>query len=161
MKILVKKALIKDKPLLKKLMRPYLKELSKFIEGDINDDEYKYLDLYWKEEERVPFLVYEGKLLCGFVLVNNYCRLSQNKGARAISEFYIIPKNRGLGIGSQVATWIFNKFPGKWEVDVVGNNVKAVNFWEKTINNYTNGKFTKVVLDNDLWEGPIYSFSSK
>lgn len=160
MNVIIKQASLEEKPILKKLMKPYLKELGQFFQGDIYAEEYKYLDLYWIEPERIPYLVYFGNEPVGFVLVNSYIRISENNGARAISEFFIIEEFRNQGLGNQAATEIFRKFPGKWEVAVAKENTPALNFWEKTINEYTLGNFQKVDLNNEIWRGPIYSFSS-
>lgn len=160
MEITVKKAPIKDKPLIKKLMKPYLDELNTYFHGEINRDEYKYLNLYWEEVGRTPFLIYKDGEVCGLVLVNEYLKLLGNKGAKAIAEFYVMEKFRNRGIGKKAAVEIFNMFPGKWEVAVAQENIPGLGFWGKVIREYTQGKFIKDNVDNDSWYGPIYSFKS-
>ena len=44
---------------------------------------------------------------------------------------------------SCVAKQIFNQFPGIWETTQIPENQAAIDFWEKVVNKYSNGKFEK------------------
>ena len=63
MKVIIKQAPIKQKPVLERLMQLYLYDLSEVDDaGDLNDQgvwdrEDKYFDLYWKEPERIGHCV--------------------------------------------------------------------------------------------------------
>lgn len=164
MDIQIKQAKLDQKLILEKLLQLYFYDLSKIFDRDIQNNgdvyAYKYLDLYWKEPERIPYLVYVNDKLAGFVLVNEHILLDDDKGAKAIAEFFIVRKYRKKEIGEKVALNIFDKFIGKWEVAVDRLNTVALNFWEKVINKYTDGKFNKIVLDNKAWKGPVYSFNN-
>ena len=46
-----------------------------------------------------------------------------------------------MGIGLQVATELFNKHRGTWEVCYLRNNVPASKFWQKVIEQYTNNNY--------------------
>lgn len=50
-------------------------------------------------------------------------------------------------------TEIFKKFPGGWELKVHPNNVSALVFREKVIDNYTKGNYQKI----DNYEKAVYS----
>lgn len=65
MKLVIKQVPLAEKQLLKELLQIYFKELSQFFEEGINDDEYKYLDLYWTEKDRIPLFIYAGDALGG------------------------------------------------------------------------------------------------
>jgi hypothetical protein len=45
-----------------------------------------------------------------------------------IGEFFILAKFQSSGVGSAVAREIFTRFPGKWSVAAMPENVGAVNF---------------------------------
>lgn len=155
----IRQASLEQKPILEKLLCVYLSELYK-IDDKINEDSagYKYLDLYWTEQERAPYLIYADGKLVGFVLVNEYVVLDEDKGAKAIAEFFILSKFRNRELGTEVAFKIFDKFQGKWEIVASKENLVAEKFWDKVIRQYTKGKFSKIVLDNDIHKGPVYSF---
>lgn len=155
----IRQAGLEQKPILKKLLSIYLPELHK-IDDKVNEDstDYKYLDLYWTEPERIPYLIYADGKLAGFVLVNEYVVLNENKGAKAIAEFFILSKYRKKELGMKVVFKIFDKFPGKWEIVTSKENLVAEKFWGKVIRQYTKGKFSKIILDNDIHKGPVYSF---
>jgi predicted acetyltransferase len=98
--------------------------------------------------------------LAGFVLVSRYNYLSPEKDNWIIAEFLIMRKYRRHGIGTRVATRIFDMFPGKWQVAQVAANQPAQAFWRKVINRYTMGYYTEVFLNNDIWQGPVFSFDN-
>lgn len=109
MKVLIKQASIEEKPILKKLMEPYFEELNQFFEESRSTEEYKYLDLYWIENGRIPFLINSGETPIGLVLINSYTRIPENNGAKTIAEFYIVKEFRNKGVGTEVAIQIFGK----------------------------------------------------
>lgn len=155
----IKQAGLEQKPILEKLLSIYLPELYK-VDDKVNEacTDYKYLDLYWIEPERIPYLIYADDKLAGFVLINDYVVLNEDKGAKAIAEFFILSKFRKKELGMKVAFKIFDKFPGKWEIVARKENLVAEKFWDKVIRQYTKGKFSKIILDNDIHKGSVYSF---
>ena len=118
----------------------------------------KFLSNYWQEENRHPFFIKVDAKLAGFVLVNKHTYISDD--ANAISEFFVLKKYRRGGIGSNAAKQIFDMFPGKWEVTQTNQNKDAQESWKKVINEYTNGNYKEVVLDNEKWKGPVQIFSN-
>ncbi|MEH2152303.1 GNAT family N-acetyltransferase [Nostoc sp.] len=136
MKIEVIKATQEQKLVLCSLMELYQYDLSEIEAKEVDVCGlfgYQYLDYYWIEPERHPFLVKVNEKLAGFVLVNQHTYLHQNSNAMSIAEFFILKKYRNYGIGKQVATHIFNQFPGSWEVRQTALNLGAQAFWGKVI----------------------------
>ena len=161
--IQIKKATIKQKPVLEKLMQLYLHDFSEYDNHDLNLDglyEYKYLELYWTEEDRHPFLIYHENQIAGFALINSHVILDENKGAKAIAEFFVMRKYRRKGIGSFVAASLFDMFPGKWEVSQEKENKISHEFWVKVISEYTEGKFSEIISNDDRIHGPVQSFDN-
>ena len=121
---------------------------------------YPYLDHYWVEPERSPFLVRVNGYLAGFVLVARYNYLTGFKDDWAQAEFSIMRKYRHQGVGEYVARFIFDQFPGNWQVAQIAENAGATTFWRKVIARYTLDNFDELDLDNDHWRSPIQKFIS-
>ena len=79
---------------------------------------------------------------------------------RAIAEFFIMRKYRRRGIGCAVACQIFDRFPGKWEVQQMVSNQRAQFFWRRVIAHYTNGQYHEVTLHDERWHGPVQFFDN-
>jgi predicted acetyltransferase len=163
MKIEVVKATQQQKSVLCNLMELYQYDLSEIEAKDVDAYGlfgYQYLDYYWTESKRHPFLVKCDEKLAGFVLVNQHTYFYQDNDAMSIAEFFILKRYRNQGIAKQVATQIFNQFPGSWEVRQTALNLSAQSFWTKVISQYTNGAFDEVFLNDDRWYGPIKTFNN-
>ena len=152
-----------DKPILRNLMELYLYDFREFDGADPEPDGlygYPYLDLYWVEETRHPFLIRKDGKLAGFVLVTRYNYLSGEPDCWVIAEFFVLRKYRSSGVGEFVAQQVFDRFPGDWQVAQIAENGSATIFWRKVIQRYTGGKFQEVLLDGERWRGPVQMFRS-
>lgn len=88
---------------------------------------YRYLDAYWSEPGRVPYLLRAGGELAGLVL-------ARRVGAvMSVAEFLVLPKFRRTGVGTQAARQLFSAYPGPWEVHQVVGNHQATVFWRRAI----------------------------
>ena len=126
MKIEVSPALVDDKSLIQRMMELYQHDLSEFENNDLDSHAcfgYRFLDHYWKEKGRHPFIVRVDDKLAGFVLVNRNTHLPGNEWA--IAEFFVMRKYRRRGIGKAVAFYLFDQFREKWEVRETEANVPA------------------------------------
>jgi len=163
MNILVTPATVSERPVLRQLMELYQYDFSEFDGSDIGPlglYDYPYLDHYWVEPERLPFLVRVNGCLAGLVLVARYNYLTGLKDTWVMAEFFIMRKYRRQGIGEQVARIIFDQFPGDWQVGQITENTSAIIFWRKVISRYTHNNFQEQILNNDKWRGPIHTFTS-
>ena len=153
-----------ERPILRNLMELYLYDFSEFDQAEIGTYglfEYPYLDHYWTEPHRHPFLICLDGKLAGFVLVSRYNYLTNDKTAWIIAEFFILRKHRHKGVGEYAAHLIFDHFPGAWQVGQISENLPAKAFWRKVIDRYTGGKYEEIWLDNDHWRGSVQIFQSK
>jgi len=153
-------AFLEDKIIIRNLLELCQHDYSEFNGEDVNEHglfDYPYLDNYWTEEARKPYLVHINGKLAGFVLVR---QVEDVRGTwvNSISEFFILRKYRHQGVGKQVAFWIFNRHPGEWRVAQEKNNLSAQIFWYKIISKYTRGKFQETQDKN--WDGPVKTFYS-
>ena len=67
-------------------------------------------------------------------------------------------KYRKEGIGKQAAFYLFDLFPGTWEVAELETNLPAQIFWRKVISEYTDNNYLEIRKDN--WHGPIQHFTT-
>jgi predicted acetyltransferase len=152
-----------ERPVLRQLMELYQYDFSEFDGSDIGPSglfDYPYLDHYWVEPERSPFLVRVNGYLAGFALVARYNYLTGLRDTWVMAEFFIMRKYRRQGIGEQVARFVFDQFPGAWQVAQITENLAATAFWRKIISSYTYNTFQEYNLSNDRWHGPIQTFTS-
>ncbi|ANX13615.1 GNAT family N-acetyltransferase [Fictibacillus arsenicus] len=141
----IKNAEINDKETIKNLMQFYFYDFSEFVEAYVGNnglfDEYTYLNNYWEEKERFPYLIEKEGKIAGFILV----REVQDKDKRywSISEFFIMKKFRLSGLGKYAAHQVFQIHKGNWEVFQIESNKPAQAFWRKVIKDYTDEQFAE------------------
>ena len=127
------------------LWQLYVYDFSEMDGGDVKEDG-RYgsaVDLgeYWRDPRRHPYFVRVDGTLAGFVLVHRRGRLVDDPDVTRMSEFFVMRKYRRRGVGALVATRIFDRFPGRWEVWEIERNVAAQAFWRRVIGRYTGGRF--------------------
>jgi predicted acetyltransferase len=98
--------------------------------------------------------------LAGFVLVARYNYLTRCKDNWVMAEFFIMRKYRHQGVGEYVARYIFDQFPGTWQVGQIYENTPGISFWRNVISRYSQGNFQEYSLDNENWHGPVQTFIS-
>lgn len=159
----IQRAAIGDKPVLRNLMELCQHDYSEYDGANVDEHGlfgYKYLDNYWTEPERFPFVVRVSGKLAGFVLVRTVD--SPNQGTtHAIAEFFVMRKYRRQGVGRQVAWQIFDMFPGQWSLYQEEDNLPAQSFWRRVIAEYTQGAYTDEYLQTEEWHGPCQRFRSR
>lgn len=99
------------------------------------------LSSYCEKSDRYAFMVKVNDELAGFALINKVG--SSPDVDWNVGEFFITSKFQGKSVGSYVAEYIFNEFPGVWETSQIPENKAAIDFWGKVVSRYSNGKFEK------------------
>lgn len=120
--------------LLKSLLNAYLQELRMYRQipvGATTASEYPYLQLYWSEAGRYPFLLKVSGELAGFALVRQVAE--KPKPCMSMAEFYVSPSKRRQGVGWEAVQRLFHQFPGAWELQVIKGNQPAMEFWRRCI----------------------------
>jgi len=97
------------------------------------------LTCYFTDPKKKPFLIEVDDELAGFVFISQLEIMPEIDFY--LSEFFILAKFQNKGIGKKVAVDLFNQLKGKWAVGILPENKKALNFWRKTIVEYTAGHF--------------------
>lgn len=140
-----------DKEVLRQLMELYLYDFSEFTGEDVDRHgrySYDYLDPYWTEKERHPFLLMVDERLAGFVLVRGKAD-SGERPLHYIAEFFVMRKYRRQKVGRAAAFLAFDRFPGRWRVSQIDGNLPAQQFWRKVIGEYTGGSYREGPNESD------------
>jgi predicted acetyltransferase len=132
------------------LMQLYLYEFPYIDHLELGDDgrfPYQYFDRYWQDPGRHPFLIRADHRLAGFALVVERRILEPDARGHAITEFFVVRKQRRQGIGETAACALFKYFPGPWWVAEHAQNEPAQAFWRVVIGRYTGGHYQEATTD--------------
>jgi predicted acetyltransferase len=143
MEILVNIGKKEEKEILRNLLEKYHYEHSQYDDRDVNAlglFDYDYLDNYWTEENKFPYFIRVDDKLAGFIMINDYLE-AKFETDYTVSECFIMYKYRQKGIGKFVVKYILDKHKGKWQLNFHPKNEISKNFWKKTIEEYTKGKY--------------------
>jgi len=135
-----------EKEILRNLMEKYDYELSQYGGDDVNKlglYGFDYLDNYWQEgTTRKAFFIKVNRKLAGFaMIISDYFYLDDRKTDYVMSDFFVMYKYRGLGVGKFAANYLFDKFMGIWQLNTFNRNTNSVGFWSKVVSDYTSGKY--------------------
>jgi predicted acetyltransferase len=106
------------------------------------------------------FLIRVDSKLAGFALVQPRSYLTGDTSVFDMAELFVMRRHRRCGVGEHVASWLFDRFRGLWEVRQKAENQAATAFWRRTIGRYTDGQFEELLLDDERWRGPVQRFDS-
>ncbi len=159
--ITIHEAAFADKSKMRNLLELYKYDFSEFDpEDDVNENglyEYRYLDHYWTEDGRYPFLLRVDGKLAGLALIRRL-HYPGHESAYEMAEFFVLKKYRRTGMGQLAAKELFDRFPGTWKVAVMESNLPAKLFWQKIIAQYAQSNYRETREED--WEGPVFIFSS-
>lgn len=144
-----------EKEIILNLMQLYTYELS-FFEDETTDFKLldnglykisKYIELYWKEEKRHPYILKCNDEIAGFVL-ERFNEDDKNE----IAEFFVLNKYRKLGAGTFMAKEMFKRYKGKWEIRTLLKNKRAQEFWRKVVKEVSNNNYKECLIrDNSRY----------
>lgn len=144
-----------EKEIILNLMQLYTYELSFFEDKTTNFQLLdsglyamnKYIELYWKEENRHPYVLKFNGNLAGFVLER-----FNEENYNEIAEFFVINKYRKLGAGTFMAKEMFKRYKGKWEIRTLLKNKRAQEFWRKVVKDVSDGNYEEhLIRDNSRY----------
>lgn len=144
-KIILQTATINDYPTIQNMARFYVYDRTKYMGWECPETGlFECIDFkhYFEKQDHQAFFVKIDNELAGFVLLDKIKiieKVDWNMG-----EFFILAKFQSKGIGSQAAREIFSRFPGKWSVAAMPENLGAVKFWRRIVNEISKGQFTEV-----------------
>jgi predicted acetyltransferase len=152
-----------DRQRLEALFELYVYDFSEMLGLDVEEDGHfrvPPLDAYWTDPRCHPFLVRAEGKLAGFALVRDGSRLTGDDAVHDVAELFVMRRYRRKGVGEIAARWLFDRFPGRWEVRQKVENVAATAFWRRVLGRYTNGRFEDLAWDDARWRGPVQRFDS-
>jgi predicted acetyltransferase len=157
-------ALASDEERLSALFQLYAYDFSEILAMDVGEDGrfvVPPIGAYLEGPRRHAFLIRVGGKLAGFALIEQRSRLTGDEGVNDVSEFFVMRRYRREGVGARAAAWLFERFPGPWEVREKAENVAATAFWRRAIGAYTGGRFDEITVDDATWHGPVQRFDSR
>ncbi|MEX2393038.1 MAG: GNAT family N-acetyltransferase [Actinomycetota bacterium] len=131
----VGEASLADKPTVANLLELYQYDFSEFVPADIDERGrfgYPYLDAYWTDDDRFPFLIWVGHQLAGSVLIR---RLPD--GVMVMAEFFVMRRYRREGVGRTAAVAAIDLFRGEWSIGVFETNAPGQAFWRDVLEPYS------------------------
>lgn len=127
---------------LRNLFPLYIHDLSQFVSFDVEPDGTfrtpPSFATYWEDQSRHPFLLRADGQIAGFALVR---QMDADPAAHDMGEFFVLRRYRRSGVGRTAASALFDRFPGRWEVRELPDNLPAQAFWRRIIGDYTGGVF--------------------
>lgn len=135
-------ATIADYPTVQNMARFYIYDRTAYMGWECPENGlFECIDFkhYFENSDNKAFLIKILDEIAGFVLLDKmhvFEPVEWNMG-----EFFVLAKFQGRGVASTVARKIFQEYPGKWEVAVMPENLKAVKFWRKIISEVSRGDY--------------------
>lgn len=118
---------------------------------------YRNFSLYWSDDSRLPFLARLHGKVVGFALVTRNSEPFGDGQVWDMAEFFVLRRYRHRGIGTELATEVWRRCPGRWQIRVMEKNTHARSIWESSIAKFTGAPAhpSKFVVDGVPW----YRFS--
>lgn len=126
----------RDRPVIANLLQLMLYDLSPLYGEWIGRDgryDYAWLQDYWIEEDRYPYVILRQDQLAGFALVMAHSPLSGRTPCWFMAEFFILKAQRRCGCGQAALRQILARHRGHWEIAVINNNRSALSFWSDAL----------------------------
>lgn len=164
MKLEVASAKKKEAHIVDNLLQLYLHDFSEFEPDEIGADgrfDYPYLQHYWDDPDRYPFLFRVDGHLAGFALLRFEADPLTGRHVMDMAEFFIMRRYRDKGVGEQAAVYLWDLFPGQWQVRVLKSNERALGFWRHIIARYTDDAFAEHRGEGALANAIEFTFRSR
>lgn len=116
------------------LLQKYLCEMSAYypdLEVDGNGNyPYEHFEDYFSDPTRRAYIIYDGDSVAGFVMLNKISVFGEDID-HSVAEFFILPKFRRTGLGTDIFLVLRKQFKGQWEIKFDSTNAPAAAFWTK------------------------------
>jgi predicted acetyltransferase len=154
------------KPVLAALFAYYQYDFTEFTGEDVDDDGRfdagEMIERYTRDDpQRHGFLLKIDGNWAGLTLLHRGASLFDDPEMMDIVEFFVMRKYRRSGAGESMARAMFDRFPGRWEVRELQNNLPAQAFWRAIIGRYTGDRLEERTFDDDRWHGVVQFFDSR
>lgn len=123
-----------DKDIIKNLFPLFIHDISEYDSDEDVDArgafDIDFLEMYWRECDLIPLLIKVQERIAGFILLQTGKYAPPSKEDYYIGQFFILKGYRRKGIGKEAVRKLLNKFPGKYLVGQLPNNIPAIRFWK-------------------------------
>lgn len=135
-----------------------------FEDEDIKTLQEQYdIQQTWFEHpnELYPYLIVKDGIPAGFCLIGSKKYVPEDIDF-CVYETFILNPYRNRGIAAFAVKEILNRHRGRWMLftQSAENNVKALSFWTKTIDNYTDGHYTTIERMIDDMPKAVFQFTN-
>ncbi len=119
------------------LLRMYA-EQTRILHGfdeSVVPDQVLQSDWWQKPEDLHPYMIYRGGTPVGFCLVMGprYVAAVGEEGDYLIWEMFVDEPYRGCGVAGLAVREILSSKPGRWSVQAMPENGRAVGFWRRVV----------------------------
>jgi len=146
--------------------REWLTNVYPFYLHDLSEYDLAYYTLddrgIWMPDHRAswleddddhPLIILESGRRVGFALVNQAPSPHMQPGMDfRMSEFFVLRRHRGQGIGRRAVFALFDRFRGKWEIFELARNAVAISFWRRVIGEYGGGRHQERTDEAGVWQ---------
>jgi predicted acetyltransferase len=149
-----------QEPLLRLLLGYYCHDMAEYFQIDTNEDgTYSYpIGELWEAGCDVH-IAYLDRIPIGFAVVGSADAYVERKGTKDLREFFVLRRHRRSGVGSLMATMVWEEYPGHWLVRALRRNAAALPFWSRVLHTHTDGQFQQEVRTVSDREWSYFSFS--
>lgn len=127
------------------LAQNYEAEFSSITHKEPNAEGRFAIEVEWHAPNQGFYLFHDGKP-SGFAIIQQ-----TEEEVFDIAEFYILPCYRKKGYGKWLAFALFDLFHGAWQSRQIITAQNAIQFWQKVIQEYTNGHYAEDIVEDAHW----------
>jgi predicted acetyltransferase len=139
---------------LSRLMELYQYDCTEFTDEDVEEGGsfgYRYLDATLTEPDRHAHLLRIDGHWAGFAIVRERAEFLDSREGIDMAEFFVLRKYRRHGAGERLASGMFDRYRGAWQVRVIGPNERARSFWRDIIPRYTEADVPEREFPDEHW----------
>lgn len=107
------------------------------------------------------YLVEADGALAGFAMVAKASMLSGEAGVYDMQQFMVLRAYRRRNVGARAAQALFERYPGRWEMRQMAQNLPAQHFWRRVIGAYTAGHFSEARIAHADGDEVVQRFDSR
>jgi predicted acetyltransferase len=153
-----------ERPLFARLLQLYYYDFSE-IDPDVIDETGQYVTAGMERYGRDPgfdaWLLRVAGKLAGFALIDECSPLPDGGDRHYIHEFHVLRVYRQRGLGMAMGWEMFDRYPGGWQIEQIGPNLAAQQFWRHVINRYNGGRYTERTIQGRRFPLIIQEFNTE
>lgn len=146
-----------DRRWIEGVYRDYLDDLAPDATGvfpsldEVGHTEPDQLARWFGDPAAQPMTILQAGMPVGFAIVaRGASRPGRSPVDFRMAEFFVARSHRRLGVGEHAVRLLLDRFAGRWEIVEVHRNHGAVDFWRRTIRDYTRGDYAERILDGEV-----------